>query len=104
MNDECINVIKIDIDIPYDMFMDWAPFYESVADYVLIKLARARIKQVRYYRSEHGNVHVYIDVDKCVPKDAYHIVQFFLYNDHKRTMLNYTRYKRFGDHYDFLFP
>lgn len=96
-------VVRVDIDVPYELFEKvFREPYEKAVRAVAESLG-LRVESIRYYKSKGGNTHVYITVDKELRGYEYLIVQFLFYNDHRRTLHNTTRYSSTGEPLDLMF-
>lgn len=89
--DQCIQVLKIDIDLPYS----WVKQYE----FLWVAHARFVLQMFRYYdiavkfkKSPSGNTHVLIILDRCVDAKDYHVMMWLLGDDHKRLQHSIRRY------------
>lgn len=96
---KCTNIVKIDIDKPYDC--------KDIVDMIInIYNEVANNKVIRYevYKSQSGNIHVVAHPEKpvCSCIQLY-IIQMLLGNDPIRSLLNLQRCLSLGKPLDILF-
>ncbi len=97
------NIIRVDIDIPFDIFMElFKPAYEKAVNAIASTMG-FNVLSIRYYASRNNNVHVYITIDKSLDGLDYIIAQFLLHNDHGKTFHNLKRYNATLDPLDLMF-
>ncbi|MEM4827789.1 MAG: hypothetical protein QXK07_07120 [Desulfurococcaceae archaeon] len=102
---DCYNIVKIDIDVPYDLFkkvlMDK---YLRVVEYVVEHVFGYHITSIRSFVSPGLKTHVYIELRECVDEAHVILLQFFCYSDHRRFVFNLQRLVNLGKSLDRLYP
>lgn len=103
-NDEVlIKTVKLDIDIPYDIFMKefYDIFISKVAfcvDHLGVKIMEWRVKKSQ----KSGNIHVHMILERPIPPYLYFRLKYCLGEDHKRLVWSWKRYKLTGHVHDFF--
>jgi len=103
MPDGQMRTIKLDIDIPYELFMDkFYDIFRSKMFYCTI-LHNLIIDSWKITKSrKSGNVHVHIVLAKPVTPELYFKLKYCMGEDHRRLVWSYRRYKKTGKILDFF--
>jgi hypothetical protein len=97
---ECIQSLKVDIDLPYSFVKRYFDHYVRVARYVLA-MFRYRDVVIKLRRSPSGNAHVVVTIDRCIDPKDYHVVMWLLGDDHRRIQHSIRRHLATGHILDF---
>ena len=88
---ECIQSLKVDVDVPHEFVKENFIFYVNKARFVLA-MFNYRDVVIKLRRSPSGNAHVTITIDRCIDPKDYHVVMWLLGDDHKRLQHSIRRY------------
>jgi len=94
-------VLKIDIDIPWETFEELKEAWEKTRALVFAHF-NLTLKDIVYQKSQNGKVHVWIHVKTprpLTPREKA-VIQFLLGDDHNRSFLNLQRALRTPSKFD----
>lgn len=94
-------ILKVDIDIPWDLFMEFKEHWEKTRLATLIHF-NLELIDIIYQKSQNGKTHVWVHIKTPRPLTPYEkaLIQFLLGDDHNRAKLNFMRAERTPNKFD----
>ena len=94
-------VLKVDIDLPWDLFIEIKEHWEKTR-YLVFRRFNLILKEIIYQPSQNGKTHVFVHVETSKPLTPYEkaLIQFLLGDDHNRARLNFERARRTPSKFD----
>ena len=96
-----LEVLKIDIDIPIDIFK------EVEAEWIITRRAILwvlcyKVRDIIIHKSQNGKVHAWITIETSKPLEPKEkaMLQFLLGDDHNRAKLNFLRATKTPEKFD----
>ena len=84
------NVLKIDIDLPYELFQHLKEGWLRTRALILSRYG-LKIEEYSFLRSPSGKVHAYLTLNRELSAKEIAILQFFCGDDHRRALFNFAR-------------
>jgi hypothetical protein len=98
--ENCVRVLRVDIDLPYRFVKENFNHYVRVARFVL-EMFGYRDLAIKLKASAHNQAHVAIVLDKCVDLKHYHVLMWLLTDHHDRIVHSMRRLRATGQVLDF---
>jgi hypothetical protein len=88
---ECIQSLKVDVDLPHEFVKENFIYYVNKARFVLAMFNYKDVV-IKLKKSPSGYAHITITIDRCIDPKDYHVVMWLLGDDHKRLQHSIRRY------------